>query len=257
MRKLALFCSIASISLVLILTSTVLAQEDATSSSNITTEELTQNARDRLKKFATQSASLTKQKRKIAFIGSIEKIANDTITLKTSEEIKLASVSASTTYSRQPNSSSDLEDVMIGDYAVAMGFINGSEVLETKRILLYEIAPQKTKKTSVAGLIKYIDDQENSLIIVADGEEIELDLTTKTSIYIQNGVEQDEVEIESLKPGQYVAAIYIPVDDEYNTPKALAILATNIIRSLPEIEASPSSPSASPQTQTPPAEFGR
>ena len=81
--------------------------------------------------------------------------------ITTKDEIKLASTSASTTYIRIPsNAAQKLEDVSIGDYAIAMGYINGSEVLETKRVILQSEAPKATKKTSVAGIISYIESDE-------------------------------------------------------------------------------------------------
>lgn len=216
-------------------TSLVNAQTGQSSpSAELSESELTQNIKDRIKKIATQSSTLS-QKRKLAFIGTIEKIANDTITIKTEYDINLASVSATTTFARLPGGSeSKFSDVSIGDFAVAMGFINGSDVLQTKRILLYEKAPESTKKTSAAGLIKLIDKKEQAITLLSDGEEISVTLTKNTDISLQTGIEKTGISLDDLQVGQYSAVIYLPTPDEYTTSKALSILATKIIRELPK-----------------------
>ncbi|OGV92763.1 hypothetical protein A3B57_01995 [Microgenomates group bacterium RIFCSPLOWO2_01_FULL_47_10] len=230
----------------------VLAVSEATDSAQAENADLTQSIKDRIKKIATQSSTLIVPKRKIAFLGSVEKITHETLTLKTSDDIKLASLSAQTTFSRLPgNNAVKQNDISIGDYAVAMGFINGSQVLETKRILLFADDPALTKKTSSAGIITLIDVKQAEIEFVSDGTTIKLALTKNTDLAIQSGVEKTPLELDQLKIGQYIAAIYIPTTDEYSIPKALTILATSIIKPIEEV-ALTSSPSASPVTTTPP-----
>jgi hypothetical protein len=208
-------------------------EKSATNSGEVNELEITQNIKDRIKKIATQSSSLT-QKRKIAFIGSIEKIANETITIKTQDDINLASVSATTTYVRMPGGSeSKLSDVSIGDFAVAMGFINGSEVLQTKRILLYDKAPESPKKTSVAGLVKLVDNVEQAITLIADRQDFTISFTKKTLFNLQRGLEKETLKAEQLEDGQLVTIIYVPAVDEYSTHKALSVLATTTILELP------------------------
>lgn len=223
------------------------AQENnATKSSEPSELEITQNIKERIKKIATQSSTLS-QKRKIAFIGSIEKIANETITIKTQDAINLASVSASTTYVRMPTGSeSSLSDVSIGDFAVAMGFIADSDVLQTKRILLYDKTPESLKKTSVAGLVKLVDNIEQAITLITEGEEITITFTKKTLFNLQRGLEKEELKAEQLEDGQLITIIYTPAIDEYSTHKALSVLATTTILQLPTTIDEVSSPSGRP-----------
>lgn len=231
------------------------AQEsNATKSSELNELEITQNIKERIKKIATQSSTLS-QKRKIAFIGSIEKIANETITIKTQNAINLASVSASTTYVRMPSGSeSSLSDVSIGDFAVAMGFIAESDVLQTKRILLYDKTPESPKKTSVAGLVKLVDNIEQAITLATQDEEITISFTKKTLFNLQRGLEKEELKAEQLEDGQLITIIYTPAADEYSTHKAISVLATTTILQLPTTTDEVASPSG--QTVIPP-ELGR
>lgn len=235
-KKVGSIFAIATTLLILSLTGIVLAQDDSTGSAVINDEEINQNIKDRIKKVASQSGSLTAIKKKIAFIGTIENIANETLTIKTKDEIKLASTSASTTYVRIPgNATQKLEDISIGDYAIAMGYINGSDVLETKRVILQSEASEVTKKTSVAGIISYIESDEGVIHILFGDQKTSVEVTINTDLLIQNGAEQEEIGFSDLQKGQFVSAIYIPIDDpdEFTHPKALTILATSIIKEVP------------------------
>lgn len=242
-----LFFALASFWVIVsLMTMPAMAQQSTSPSGQLDDEALTQNIKDRIKKIATQSSALS-QKRKIAFIGLIQKIANETITIKTDDKINLASVSASTSYVRMPSTTaSKLEDISIGGFAVAMGYINGSEVLETKRVLLYESLPEKPKKAVFAGPIKLIDAEENQITIEVDGEDKVVELTKNTNMNRQSGLEKTPIELTDLQLGQFTAVIYVPTTDQYTTPKALSILATTIL-----IETTPDSspPIASQSTQ--------
>ncbi|MFC1653279.1 hypothetical protein ACFL1M_00330 [Patescibacteria group bacterium] len=255
-KKIASIISILSFLLILSLTSAVMAQEESTDSGQINDEEISKSIKERIKKVATKAGSLIIEKRKIALIGSVEKIANDTLTIKTKDEIKLASVSATTVFVRSPgNTNQKLEDVSINDYAIAMGFINGSDVLETKRVLLYSKAPEKTKKTSIAGVISYIDEDEDAVSIISNQEEIVLELTSSTDLSIQQGTQVNEIDLSNLELGQYVTTIYIPTNDEYSTPKALTILASTIKKDIETIQSEQASESAKIEEESIPPEL--
>lgn len=243
-----------TLSLLLGYTQSKAQENSASKSSELDELEITQNIKERIKKIATQSSTLS-QKRKIAFIGSIEKIANETITIKTQDAINLASVSASTTYVRMPaGAESSLSDVSIGDFAVAMGFIAESEVLQTKRILLYDKTPESPKKTSVAGLVKLVDNIEQAITLITEDEEITITFTKKTLFNLQRGLEKETLKADQLEKGQLITIIYTPAVDEYSTHKALSILATTKILQLPSATDEIASPSGQP---TVPPELGR
>lgn len=200
--------------LVLLSTNIVLAQDETTP--EVTQEEINQNIKDRLKKVAQEQDSLVSVRKKQAMIGELESLANDTLTIKTKDDIKLASVSAETDYVRNPgNKSADVDDVAIGDWVVAMGFVNGSEVLEARRVLLYSSSPEKLEKKSVFGTISNIDEESLTFSIVSlMGEELLMSVSTSSLINVAVNDEQEEIEFEEISDGQKALAIYEPDEDE-------------------------------------------
>lgn len=74
-----------------------------------------------------------------SYVGTITDIATQTIQVKTTNgDIKQISTSGDTSYinTLKKNTEVKTTDLAIGDYIVAMGFINGNKVLNTKRILI-------------------------------------------------------------------------------------------------------------------------
>src|SRR3989344_2310985 len=85
-----------------------------------------------------------------AYIGSITDKTKDTLQIKNSGgEIQLVSVDVDATNFVQINKTTKkikFDDIAIGDFIIAMGYRNGNEVLEAKRILsTLPIEPPKRK----------------------------------------------------------------------------------------------------------------
>ncbi len=84
-------------------------------------------------------------KNPLAYIGTVTDISENTIQLNRfsfgdgqGNEIELVSVGEETEFSDIKNSPKDIEltDVAIGDFVAALGYKNGKEVLEAKRVLI-------------------------------------------------------------------------------------------------------------------------
>jgi hypothetical protein len=230
----------------------VFAQEDT--QPNVTDEVINQNIKDRLKKVASEQDSLVGTKQKRAVIGQLESLANDTLTIKTKDQIKLASVSAETEYVRNPGGQTvEVEDLAIGDYVIAMGYINGSEVLEARRVLLYSDAPEAVTKKSFFGTITNIDSDEEVLTLISPfSEEISVLVDTTSDFLIpgQNG--NDEITFEDLTTGQMVLVIYQPNNQE--ELELLTLLA--LPNQQPEEEEEVATESANLPQETVPPELG-
>lgn len=77
--------------------------------------------------------------RRTAYTGTITDISSGTIQIKSVQgEIKQMSLNDDTTYINTLKNNVEIKstDLAIGDYIVAMGFVNGNKVLDTKRILI-------------------------------------------------------------------------------------------------------------------------
>lgn len=99
-----------------------------------------------------------KSLKKIAYVGTITDIASGNIQIKSVQgDIKQISVSDETSYVNTLKKNVEIKstDLAIGDYIVAMGFLNGNKVLDTKRILVSE-AITTNKYESVIGKVSQI-----------------------------------------------------------------------------------------------------
>ena len=111
-----------------------------------------------------------------AYIGTLTDITEDTFQIKnTLEEIQQISLSKDVDYLSVNKSTKtiDFEDVAIGDFIVAMGFVNGDEVLEAKRILVTDPLEEPERKI-LFGTIKEIVKKE---ITIEDANQEEYLLT--------------------------------------------------------------------------------
>ncbi len=92
----------------------------------------------------------TKSLKTTAYVGTITDISSGTIQIKSDQgDIKQMSLSDNTTYinTLKKNAESKATDLAIGDYIVAMGFLNGNKVLDSKRILISEPAVKNNFET--------------------------------------------------------------------------------------------------------------
>jgi len=80
-----------------------------------------------------------KSLKKTAYVGTITDISSGNIQIRSiTGNIEQLSVTSNTSYinTLKKNIEVKKEDLAIGDYIVAMGFVNGNKVLDTKRILI-------------------------------------------------------------------------------------------------------------------------
>lgn len=228
-------------------TQSVAAQ--ATSSASPTPDEITETVKERLQKLAQQGTNPTPHKAR-AVIGSLQSIANNTLTIKTDREIKLISVSDKTTFVKSPgNKAIKLSDLGIGNYVIAMGTINGSEVLETSRVIASDTPPTLATKKVIFGTIDTLDEKANTLTIKAsDGTTTKLSLTKKTIINQRTNQETIEIDPADLTSGQTLIVVYKPEEIKTETTNT-ALLITTLSTSTPSApETSPSpSPTATPK----------
>ena len=207
------------------LASPLMAQEEEPEATPVPSEEINENIKERLIKVAGEQTGITSQKRKQAVAGDLQSIANDTLTIRTDGQVSLASVSGQTTYVNIDSGDElDLEDLVIGDYVVALGFINGSEVLDTRRVLLYDEKPEPVGKTSFFGNVDSIDEDDETVTLLSPtGETVTVYISTISITETGIGDEVEEVELSDLSLGQTVALVYLT--DEDGDHELLSLLA--------------------------------
>jgi hypothetical protein len=144
-------------------------REETSESTSSAETEATDTVREKVKEKIKEAQDNPK-----AFIGTVTDITEKTLQIKNeSEEIQQISFDPEDTSfvkSGEKTSSIDFEDIGIGDFIVAMGYItNGNGVLETKRVLVLP-APEELKRTVVLGEIASIEKKNVSISSVEQGE---------------------------------------------------------------------------------------
>jgi len=141
-------------------TSQSFSQQES-SPSSISEEAIKESLKQRLEKAVKQQPVLTQKK---AWVGILDSIANHTLTIETRDGPKLASISAQTTIIKLPKRTKiDIDDLEIGAHTIAMGYVNGKQVLDARRIILENKAPETDKRKVLFLTVTDINIRKNFL----------------------------------------------------------------------------------------------
>lgn len=182
----------------------VMAQPASTPSSD---PEIQQSVRERLERALSENPSEAHIKR--AWVGTLDSIANNTLTIETREGPKLASVSAETTFVRLPKRQTiEKEDLTIGAKTVVMGTVSDSRVLTAVRVLVDERTTTPPSRESYFGTIQGTDIEAKIVnLSLATGEMLRVTLGKETQITRGEGAEFIEGETADLVEGARVVVI--------------------------------------------------
>lgn len=129
-------------------------EEDSETSSQDEATEEAETVRDKVAEKVAKAKNVA-----FAYIGTVTDISESTLQIKNEdEEIKQVSTDQETTFVKTIKTSTvvKFQDVAIGDFIIAMGFKNGNDVLEAKRILISSPLEVSNRK-AVFGQIVEID----------------------------------------------------------------------------------------------------
>jgi len=126
-----------------------------------------------------------------AYIGTITDISKSTYQLKNqSGEIEQLSFTEDTTFVKIDKTTKSItsDDVAIGDSIIAMGFKNGNEVLEAKRILVTELSENTNRNISLVRIVK--DSKASTLKL--------LDLEKDQIVYVFGSLVKENFEARTI-----------------------------------------------------------
>lgn len=168
--------------------------------STVTNQEVKENIKERLEKVIKETD--TTQRIKKAWIGNLESIANNTLTIGTKEGPKLASISAETTFVRLPKRLAiKSEDLEINAFTIAIGLLNGNQVLEALRVIIDEEPPAKTTRKSNFVIIDDFSQKDELLTVhTLPGDSYTLEITKDTTIHHNLEGEMEELTTDDLQP---------------------------------------------------------
>lgn len=178
------------------------AQENATDSSETTngpSNEILERVEERIEEVKRNAK---------AYIGGITDITDSTIQIQNEKEgIQQISISDQTDFVRINSTTEalDLEEIAIGDFIVAMGYLNGSDVLVSSRFLVMD-QPEKTTRTAIYGEIEKASAEE-ILLLDENGNSYIVESTLGTDVVLFEEGENVEVNISEIETGDTVIAV--------------------------------------------------
>jgi len=165
---------------------------------------LADSIRERVEQKVSQALKSPK-----ALLGTVTDISENTLQIKSSGgEIEQISVSADTSALAMGKTNKEVKvtDVAIGDYIVAMGFMNGNGVLDTKRILITS-PDEATNRLAI--FAKVSKDNNTSLITQAirSGEEKKVTPQRAAAVFLINEGKTSKITFAKINLEETLVAV--------------------------------------------------
>jgi hypothetical protein len=198
LKKLAIFIFIS-----FLLVSPIIAPSFAQETASTSSDEKEQSAdeQNEIREKVREKIEKAQNKPK-AYVGTITDISHETLQIKNKDdEIQLVSLNTNETSFAQVNDETktvSFDELAIGDFTVSMGYINDTDVLDAKRILITSPIKEPNRKI-VFGNVQQIVKKEIT-IVSRDGKETTLSFPKRWK----------GPEISELKKDINVAVVYQP-----------------------------------------------
>ena len=208
-----------------------ISAQDSTDSAQ-TSDEVKKSVKERLEKAAKEEGSVLGENSKKAYVGTVESLTQNTITVKTNLGSKQVTVAEKAKIIGKNRETLKTDDLEIGSNVIVMGFTTDKDVLDGRRIVVTD----KPLSSDYTPYLTTITKIAKSIITTQAGE---LKLTKDTKITQTFEDNQTEIESSDLKVDDSVIILGKP-----DTKKA-SVLETIAIH-LPQGRAIITTPTASP-----------
>lgn len=181
-----------------------------------TPDEKVKEIREAVKEKVREEIQQTQKGQKKAFVGEITEISNSTLVLKTLSNEQQAEIDSEATILNIKKNKIEFEDLEIGNYVIAMGYLGENEVLQAKRVVVTK-EPETPTRQVVVGRVTDISDDEKIITVKNEkkGVVYMVEATSKTTI--TQKLEEDEVEevkFGQIEEGDWLITIGTPTEDE-------------------------------------------
>lgn len=196
-----------------------------TEQSQAATKSATDEVRERVRQ---KIENLVKKPR--AVVGTLSEVTDSTlqVTNKAGKEDMVATTKDTRYVRAAGGKRSDVkfEDLVIGDFIVAMGFRNGNNILEARRVIAYDKSPIAQRR-AVYGIVK--ENTKGALVVEHPKTKEVWAITTdkKTVITKKTDGKIQEVDIKDVQAGDRITAAGVP------DPKKEKTLVTRRIHVIP------------------------
>ena len=172
----------------------VLAQSSTDSATQVPPELVQENIKKRLEKVAGEA---TAENQKRAWVGTLQDIANQTLTLKTKTDTRQASFDADTVFVESPgNKALKSTDLELESNLIVMGFTTGNHVLDAKRVVVVTNFTPPPQRNLYLGTIVNFTKNQLEFTTLTDQQAMTVPVTSKT--YLTQDQDQAETDTDAL-----------------------------------------------------------
>lgn len=194
------------------------------------TKPAAKELRDKVKQIVREKLQEVEAGQKRGFFGEISEIADLTLTLDTNQGKRQVNIATDAAIISKNRKNIESEDLEIGNFVIAMGYITEKDVLNARRLVVSE-KPKIPLREVVFGKITDISTEEEVLTVKNEKSEIvyTLELTSKTTLNKKVKGEIKKVHFESIEKGDQTLAIGTPSENEHKliTAKTIYIVSTH------------------------------
>lgn len=181
-----------------------------------TPDEKVKEIREAVKEKVREEIQQTQKGQKKAFVGEITEISNSTLVLEARSGEQQAEIDDEATILNIKKSKIEFEDLEIGNYVIAMGYLGENEVLQAKRVVVTK-EPKTSTRQVVVGRVTDISDDEKIITVKNEkkGVVYMVEATSKTTI--TQKLEEDEIEevkFGQIEEGDWLVTIGTPTENE-------------------------------------------
>lgn len=180
------------------------------------TSPAVQQIREKVKEIVREKIEEVKKGQIRAFVGEISKISNLNITTTNPRGEKQIRVSEETKIIGKGRKEIKLEDLEIGNFILAMGYLGDNGVLEARRIVVAE-KPKLPARAVAFGKVTDISTTEEKILTVKNekkGITYTVVVTDKTIITKKGETKIEKVNFSAIEKGDRIVAIGTPTENE-------------------------------------------
>lgn len=182
-----------------------------------------QSVREAIRKRVEEKlAKLSKSPK--AVVGELKEVTDTTLNITTKNGEILAATNEDTKYFRVTKGKQvavKFEDLVLNDFIVAMGYKNGNNVLDAKRVISYNVSPLVEKK-AIYGVVR--TNMNGSLGVQTSSGLVTVQTDDDTKVTKKaDGSKLEEVDVEEINLGDKILATATP-----NSKKPGTVIADKV-----------------------------
>ena len=196
--------------------------EQSANSQNEDIQKIREVVQQKVKeKLAEITSTLTGKK---AFIGTIQSIDGNNITISYNNQQFRLQVDVDTVFIDSKRNKTGLDKISVDQAVLAMGFLNESQVLETKRLIIVPAATLLEKKHTIVGKIVDISQEASVFVLIPNqnkDNQYQIKTDSKTKIIKKD---KTNIKLDQLENGQTLIVIFSPTQTNSKTYYAHQII---------------------------------